>query len=76
MLAQAQNAAGSLMPVFARDIALAQSADPDQGDICSQVPSNGIVIDKGVVTNAMVPSLRIVCGGVKLPDDAVDVNAL
>jgi hypothetical protein len=33
------------------------------------------VMDKRVVTDAMIPSLRIVRGGVKLPDNLVDANA-
>jgi filamentous hemagglutinin family protein len=89
-LAQAQTAAGMLeadlvasqaniqlaLSVFPRDVALAQSADTDQEAICSHVSSNGIAIEKRVVINAIIPSLRVVCGGVKLPDNVVDVNAL
>jgi filamentous hemagglutinin family protein len=76
MLAQAQTAAGTLVPVFTRDVTPAQSADSDQGAICSQVSSNGVVINKRVAINAMVASLRVVCGGVKLPDKVVEANAL
>jgi hypothetical protein len=32
-------------------------------------------MDKRTTIDAMVPSLRIVRGGVKLPDNLVDVNA-
>jgi hypothetical protein len=75
-LVQAQTAAGTLLPRVTQNIVSAQIADADQGAICSQVSSNDIVIDKGIIINAMVPSLRIVCGGVKLPDNRVDANAL
>jgi hypothetical protein len=57
------------------NITVAQRLDSDAGDASSTVSSNGIVIDRGKVIDAMVPSLRIVRGGVKLPDNLVDVNA-
>ena len=57
------------------NITVAQRLDSDAGDASSAVPSNGIVIDRRKVIDAMVPSLRIVRGGVKLPDNLVDVNA-
>ncbi|HSY04986.1 MAG TPA: MBG domain-containing protein, partial [Steroidobacteraceae bacterium] len=88
-LSQAQTAAGTLeaellssqtsiqvaLPVLNPDVAMAQSLESDHGVNCADVPGNGIVIDKRAVINAMVPSLRIVCGGVKLPDNVVEVNA-
>jgi hypothetical protein len=80
-LVQAQTAAGTLeadrppSQTNIRDLALAQSADCHQGAIYSHASGNGIVIDKSVV-NAMVPSLRIVCGGVTLPSYVGDVNVL
>jgi hypothetical protein len=49
--------------------------DSDVRDASSAVSSNGIVIDERKVIDAMVPSLRIVRGGVKLPDNLVDANA-
>ena len=86
-LAQVQTAAGEAdvvvsqttiqaFPAITREVALAQSADFDEGAACSHVSRNGIVIDEKQVSNAMVASLRIVCGGVKLPESAVDLNAL
>jgi hypothetical protein len=88
-LGQAQTAAGTLeadlfpsqtniplaLPVLTRDVALAQSAASDQAAVCADVSSHGIITDRGVVISAMVPSLRIVCGGVTLPDNTVDVDA-
>jgi len=56
------------------NITVAQRLDSDAGDASSTVSSNGIVIDRRKVIDAMVPSLRIVRGGVKLPDNLVDVN--
>jgi hypothetical protein len=57
---------------------IAQGADPDAelGASSAVVASDGIMMDKRVVTDAMIPSLRIVRGGVRLPDNVVDVNAL
>jgi hypothetical protein len=86
-LAQAQTAAGEAdlvvsqtaieaLPAFTREIAFAQSADFDQEATCSHVSTNEIVINKKLVFNAMVSSLRIVCGGVKLPENTVDVSSL
>jgi hypothetical protein len=49
--------------------------ESDHGVNCADVFGNGIVVDNRAVINAMVPSLRIVCGGVKLPESMVDVNA-
>jgi hypothetical protein len=88
-LGQAQIAAGTLeaellssqtsiqvaLLVLNPDVAMAQSLESDHGVNCADVPGNGIVMDNRAVINAMVPSLRIVCGGVKLPDNVVDVNA-
>jgi len=37
-------------------------------------PTDNIVMDKRSVHGAMVPSLRVVRGGVKLPDDRVNLN--
>jgi hypothetical protein len=91
MLVQAQTAAGTLdadllssqtnmqqaPPVLNRDLALAQSTDCDQGGIRSYASNKGnIAVDKSAAINAIFPSLRIVCGGVKLPDNVLDVNAL
>jgi hypothetical protein len=86
-LVQAQNAVGTfeadlsssqtniqLVPLDP-NINVAQRLDSDAGDASSAVSSNGIVIDKRKVIDAMVPSLRIVRGGVKLPDNLVDANA-
>jgi len=42
-------------------------------DLATEAADN-IVTDKRSVHGAMVPSLRVVRGGVKLPDDRVDVN--
>ena len=61
------------LSVLNPDVVLAQSADSERGVDCADV--SGIVMDKRAVINAMVPSLRIVCGGVKLPDDVAAVNA-
>jgi hypothetical protein len=88
-LSQAQTAAGTLegdlpssqtnielaLPILTHEVALAQSSDSDQDVICSDVSINGIVMEKRVAINERVPSLRIVCGGVKLPDNVVDVSA-
>jgi hypothetical protein len=86
-LAPAQNAVGTLEADLSSSqtniqlvpldpsITVAQRLDSDAGDASSTVSSNGIVIDRGKVIDAMVPSLRIVRGGVKLPDNLVDVNA-
>ena len=88
-LGEAQTAAGTLeaevlssqtsiqvaLPVLNPDLAMAESSDSDHGVNCAGVSGNGIVMDKRAVINPMVPSLRIVCGGVKLPDNLVDVNA-
>jgi hypothetical protein len=49
--------------------------DSDAGDASAAVSGNGIVIDRRKVIDAMVPSLRIARGGVKLPDNLVNVNA-
>ena len=57
--------------LFARDVVLAQSGDSDQQRICSHVSSKSVVMDE----ISGVPPLRIVCGGVKLPDHVVDINA-
>jgi hypothetical protein len=86
-LVQAQNPVGTLEADLASsqtniqlvpidpNITVAQRLDSDAGDASSIVSSNGIVIDRRKVIDAMVPSLRIVRGGVKLPHNLVDVNA-
>ncbi len=86
-LMQARNAVGTLeadLPSSQTNIQLvsvdpnitvAQRLDSDAADASSAVSSNGIVIDRREVIDAMVPSLRIVRGGVKLPDNLVDGNA-
>jgi hypothetical protein len=88
-LGQAQTAAGTLDPellssqtsitvalsVLNPDVAMAQSSASDHGVNCVDVSGNRIVMDKKAVIDPMVPSLRIACGGVKLPDNLVDVNA-
>jgi len=86
-LGQAQTAAGTLdllssqtstqvgLSVINPDVTMAQSSDSDHGVNCTDASDNRIVMDKKVAINPMVPSLRIACGGVKLPDNRVDVNA-
>ena len=54
-------------------IAVTQSLDVDT-DVAAAAADN-IVTDKRTLHGAMVPSLRIVRGGVKLPNDQVDFNA-
>jgi hypothetical protein len=89
LLGLAQTAAGALeadLPASQTSITLAQlDLAPDisleQGSYsgpqaATAVDStDGVVMDKRVVTDAMIPSLRIVRGGVRLPDNLVDVNA-
>jgi hypothetical protein len=53
-------------------IAVTQSVDVDP-DVATE-PADSIVRDKRTLHDAMVPSLRIVHGGVKLPDDQTNVN--
>jgi hypothetical protein len=53
-------------------VAVTQSPDVDT-DVVAEAADN-IVTDKRTLHGAMVPSLRIVRGGVKLPNDRVDVN--
>jgi hypothetical protein len=60
------------LPVLTLDMPVAPSADCDQG----AVSSSASVVDNRALTAAMLPSVRVVCGGVKLPDDAMDGNAL
>jgi filamentous hemagglutinin family protein len=88
-LGQAQTAAGTLeadLPAWQTNITLAlldltpdiaqeSVADAGQAATSELIASDGIMLDKRVVTDAMIPSLRIVRGGVKLPADLVDVNA-
>jgi hypothetical protein len=57
----------------ATSIAVTQSLDVDT-DVAAEAADN-IVTDKRTLHGAMVPSLRIVRGGVKLPDDQADFNA-
>jgi hypothetical protein len=57
----------------ATSIAVTQSLDVDT-DVAAEAADN-IVTDKRTLHGAMVPSLRIVRGGVMLPDDQADFNA-
>jgi len=57
------------------DIAQGQGADASLGAASADTSNDGIMMDKRVVTDATIPSLRIVRGGVKLPANVVDVNA-
>jgi len=65
---------------LAPDIAMDQSPGSGPGDTSSGVYGDGvfsddIAMDKRVVVDGRVPSLRIVRGGVKLPANLVDVDA-
>jgi hypothetical protein len=87
-VAQAQIAAGTLEadlpasqtdmtlspPELASDIVVAASANFDQGAVSTDLSPNGVDMDTRVVINPLVPSLRVVRGGVKLPPNLVDVN--
>jgi filamentous hemagglutinin family protein len=57
------------------DIAQGQGSDAALAATSAVDSNDGIMMDKRVATDAMIPSLRIVHGGVKLPDNLVDVNA-
>ena len=84
VLLEAQNAVTSIeanLPSSQTNIQLAMldvpasilvTQDVDT-DLATEAADN-IVTDKRSVHGAMVPSLRVVRGGVKLPDDRVDVN--
>jgi hypothetical protein len=54
---------------------LAPDPDSEQGAVSADLSTNGVDLDKRVVLSATVPSLRIERGGVKLPDNVVDVDA-
>ena len=72
MLLQAQIAVGTLeadLPASETTIQLAPLY------LAQDSTSNGIVEDDRVVLDARLPSLRVVHGGLKLPDNMVDVNA-
>jgi hypothetical protein len=62
-------------PELASDIVLAPDPDSEQGAVSADLSTNGVDLDKRVVLSATVPSLRIERGGVKLPDNVVDVDA-
>jgi trimeric autotransporter adhesin len=62
-------------PDLAPNLAEESDADAGIGITSTVAASDGIALDKRIVTDAMIPSLRIVRGGVKLPADLVDVNA-
>ena len=89
MLALAQTAAGTLeadLPASqttstlalldqAPDISLEQESGSSPEVATAVVSTDGVAMDKRVVPDAVIPSLRIVRGGVRLPDNLVDVNA-
>jgi hypothetical protein len=54
------------------NIAVTQSLDVDTDNATE--PADSTVLDKRSVHRAIVPSLRVMRGGVRLPADAVDVN--
>jgi hypothetical protein len=54
------------------NIAATQSSDVDT-DVATE-PTDSSVLDKRSVHRAMVPSLHVVHGGVKLPDNTVDIS--
>jgi hypothetical protein len=86
-LAQAQIAAGTLEadlpasqtnitlspPELASDMVLASNTNFDQDAVSPDLSINGVDMDTRVAINPLIPSLRVLGGGVKLPPNLVDV---
>jgi hypothetical protein len=62
-----------IIPPSGTDAAALLQAEIAAGTLVSDLYTDGVEKDKSLVTSATVPSLRIERGGVKLPDNVVNV---
>jgi len=53
---------------------LASNTNFDQGAVSPDLATNGVDMDTRVAINPLIPSLRVLGGGVKLPPNLVDVG--